>query len=120
MKYGKRKHGKKITQKPQCHTLQCKRGRDNKDYYNSDGWMWGNRWATRVPSLKAKKKEWENFYKLFPRIKSRLMNPDNYDPDDPNRLILEGDVIVERLIRYRTVNNKAVATVKTRKYKKIW
>ena len=119
MKHNKRKVGNRITQKPK-YFKRCHRGRDNKDYYNSDGWLDGNRWATRLPSLKANKKTWENFYKLFPKIKERLTNPDNYDKEDPNRLILEGDVIVEKLVRYRTVNGKAAMVVKTRKYKKIW
>lgn len=46
------------------------------------------------------------------------MDPESYNPENPNRLFLEGDVIVEKLVRYRTVNDKSVMVVKTRKYKK--
>lgn len=111
----KHKPKHRILQKPRHYTLQCKRGRDNKDYYNSDGWMWWNRWATRVPSLKASKRTWENFYKLFPVIKKRLMNPESVT-------YMEGtDVIVEKLDRLHTdERGHTVLTVKTRKYKKIW
>lgn len=115
----KRKYGKMITQKTK-YFKSCLKGRDNKDYYNSNGWLYGNKWSIRVPSLKESKKTWMNFYKLFPYIKKRLTDPESYNQENPNRLFLEGDVIVEKLVRYRTVNDKSVMVVKTRKYKKIW
>jgi len=117
----KRKYRRKITADYKLIGFQCrKNGRDNKDYYHSDGWLNGNRWSIRLPSLKANKKTWDNFYKLFPKIKERLTNPYNYRDEDPDRLILEGDIIIEKLVRYRTINEKSVKVVKTRKYKKTW
>lgn len=118
----KRKIGNRITPKPQQYFGICyNKGKDNKDYYNSNGRICSStRWSVRVPSLKANKKTWENFYKLFPHIKERLANPDNYKEENPDRLILEENVIVEKLVRYRTVNEKTVEVKKTRKYKKIW
>lgn len=118
----KRKIGNRITRKPQQYFGICyNKGKDNKDYYNSSGCICSStKWSVRVPSLKANKKTWENFYKLFPHIKERLANPDNYNLDNPDRLFLDGDVVVEKLIRNITVGNKTVAVTKTRKYKKIW
>ena len=51
-----------------------KKGRDNKDYYNTSGTPCSSGYKIRVPSLKRNKKTWENFYKLFPYIKNALMN----------------------------------------------
>lgn len=51
-----------------------KKGRDNKDYYNTSGTPGECGYTVRVPSLKRSKKIWNNFYKLFPYIKEALMN----------------------------------------------
>lgn len=48
--------------------------RDNKDYYNfSGGSPSGSGYRTRVPSLKRSIKTWNNFWKLFPRLKPVLL-----------------------------------------------
>lgn len=65
---------KKIRAKyPVCRFKEYK-GRDNKDYYNTDGRNCSSGYSMRVPSLNRSKKTWENFYKLFPAIKKHLMS----------------------------------------------
>ncbi|MBR4624776.1 MAG: hypothetical protein IKO56_04475 [Alphaproteobacteria bacterium] len=65
---------KKIRVKYPTFFCDEKKGRDNKDYYNTRGIYRSDGYKIRVPSLKRRKKIWNNFYKLFPDIKEALMN----------------------------------------------
>ena len=65
---------KKIRAKYPTFFYNEKKGRDNKDYYNTSGNPCSGGYKIRVPSLKRNKKTWNNFYKLFPYIKKALMN----------------------------------------------
>ena len=65
---------KKIRAKYPTSFWNEKKGRDNKDYYNTSGSPSSGGYTVRVPSLKRSKKIWNNFYKLFPYIKRALMN----------------------------------------------
>ena len=107
-------------------TLFCdeKKGRDNKDYYNTSGTPRESGYTVRVPSLKRSKKIWNNFYKLFPYIKNALMkNRYVYRFGEP---ILVGDVYVckeERVHGLNMFNNRLTGVgcrIRTTKFLKIW
>ena len=114
----KRKPRKRILQKPRHYFKRCRRGRDNKDYLNSDGWLWGGASSIRVPSLKASRKTWENFYNLFPGIKKRLMAEEN---DPCHTVEVHGDIITERTGMFRTgPDGRSIWVVRTKKFRKTW
>jgi hypothetical protein len=101
-----------------------KKGRDNKDYYNTSGTPRENGYTVRVPSLKRSKKIWNNFYKLFPYIKNALMkNQYVYRFGEPT---LVGDVYVckeERVHGLNMFNNRLTGVgrrIRTTKFLKIW
>lgn len=101
-----------------------KKGRDNKDYYNTRGNTCSGGYKIRVPSLKRNKKTWNNFYKLFPYIKKALMN--NQYVCCFGQPTLVGDVYVckeERVHGLGIFNNILTGVgrrIRTTKFLKTW
>ena len=92
--------------------------RDNKDYYNfSGGSPSGSEYRTRVPSLKRSIKTWNNFWKLFPRLKARII--DELEAEalcGLNSIELKGNIIIRKDVRTHGGNTRVVTT----KYLKTW
>jgi hypothetical protein len=95
-----------------------KKGRDNKDYYNTSGTPCSCGYNIRVPSLKRNKNVWGNFYKLFPHIKESLMN-NEYVPRFGHP-ILVGDVYICKDERVHNENYGVGRRIRTTKFRKIW
>ena len=101
-----------------------KKGRDNKDYYNTRGNLCSGGYKIRVPSLKRNKKTWNNFYKLFPYIKKALMNNQYVCCFGVPTLV--GDVYVckeERVHGLGIFDNKLTGVgrrIRTTKFLKTW
>lgn len=105
--------------------IAWKKGKDNKDYYNSNGVPHNCRFCKtiRIPSLNASNKVWNNFYKLFPEIKTYLMGGKqpylgtyrNIEFDEKNNVY-----IVRKEIHSGDVFEKTRTIVRTYKYKKTW
>lgn len=88
--------------------------RDNKDYYNlSGGGPSGSGYRTRVPSLKRSIKTWNNFWKLFPRLKARII--DELEAE-ANSIELKDNIIIRKDVRTHGGNTRVVTT----KYLKTW
>ena len=110
-----------------CERIPYKKGgRDNKDYFNTRGGnMCYTRNTIRIPSLNANNKTWNNFYKLFPRLKRYLMGDKTalygkfreteYDEKNNVLIVREecyvGDPFNPKFGRFY---------VKTHKFKKTW
>lgn len=110
----KRKYRRKITADYKSIGIQCrKNGRDNKDYYHSGGY-YSCKWSMRVPSIKANDRTWNNFYRLFPKVKERILSGEgNFTYED------DGKVIVERMNKF-TGSFLSMNRVVMIKYKKTW
>ena len=88
--------------------------RDNKDYYNlSGGGPSGSGYRIRVPSLKRSIKTWNNFWKLFPRLKARII--DELEAE-ANSIELKDNIIIRKDVRTHGGNTRVVTT----KYLKTW
>lgn len=104
-----------------------KKGKDNKDYYNSNGVPHNCRFCKtiRIPSLNESNKVWNNFYKLFPEIKTYLMGGEqpylgtyrNIEFDEKkNIFIVRKEIHFGNLFKPKTCRT----IVRTYKYKKTW
>lgn len=91
--------------------------RDNKDYYNySDGGASGSGYRIRVPSLKKNVKTWNNFWKLFPWLKERIIEELNAEGLCGRKTELKGNIIIRKDVR---IHNGITRTITT-KYLKTW
>ena len=86
-----------------------KKGRDNQGYYNGNGGRYNSN-QIRIPSLKANKHVWTNFYRLFPDILKTLL-------DEKTDKEIKNDVITVKRI---AAHNGKMIRVRRTKYKKIW
>lgn len=101
-----------------------KGGRDNKDYYKG-GCAFYARNVIRIPSLNANTRTWNNFYKLFPNIKSFLMSDKYslYGTFHKTEFDEKNNVFVVRKEHYvgDTFNtSKGRFCIRTFKFKKTW
>ena len=95
-----------------------KKGRDNKDYYDTRGNPCSNGYKVRIPSLKRNKKSMGNFYKLFPYIKESLMN--NQYVCRFGQPTLVGDIYVCKQDRIHNEHYGVGYRIRTTKFLKIW
>ena len=114
--------------RPSYPTIESKqfKGRDNKMYYNTRGGVCSCGIFERVPSLKRSKKTWENFYKLFPYIKSFLMTDGESGHclgQTAIRMSLQDNiytVVDERVHGSTTFENNGILRRRTTKFLKVW